>query len=315
LQVFLEMLEGAVAARELEAAGAPPDEVTARHRLDQLDRITAIMRRHDTLYRETIGLDPFQSTRYTRDRCTPVRTEWRTALQSALMADLTTLRLWAKGKPLHPLVRARLDEVLAYHMKDPVGRATLLVKCGEAELGPNLVPNPGFEQPAAGTAPDAPGVAPARADKWGMCPGPEKLPQGFSEITESGSFEGKRAGRMVDVRSGNFNSMVMPVKPGEMYLFSAMARCSAAPGEQTSSVSISHLWTKPAGGWDFGLSSTHRYTAELPKTGEWQKLETVVLVPAGAAGIALMLNAQNLSGGQEALFDDVSFRRIGLPAP
>jgi len=306
LSVFLEMLEGRTLAQRFRQE-AEFNDVSASQRLEEIDRLNAILNRHDALYRETITNDRFQSRRYTNDTCKSVRNAWRAELASAVAHSLVALQKWATKGRVHALVRKRLEQAVADYSTDPKSRALLAVRSGTAKLGPNRIKNPGFEKVTpTGSHPEGPDWGDARADDWSVYPG--KLEQGAHDLTEKDVFEGKRAARLVGLKSGSFISTVYPVKPGQLYLFSAYAKClPPKQGELVSRVFITNLWTKPKGGW---WKRSHRVNTELHKVGRWEKLEAIVHVPEGPGGIVLLLSAKNLSAGQEIFFDNVSFRLI-----
>ena len=307
LNVFLEMLEGLCLARQFKHK-AEFDNLSAYRHLESIDRISALLRRHDTLYRETITNDPSQSRRYTWDTCKPVRRAWRDELGTAIGDGLLSLRRWSKTARTHTRVQSRLDRAIADYTIDPYRRAMWLVRSGEAKLGPNRVANPGFEVLANnGTHPKGPEWQGARADRWSVWPGrPER---GRHDVSNRGAYQGKRSARMVGLKDGCYITTVHNVQAGQMYLFTAYGKCMPPKqGELVSRVSIKNLWLEKGGGWwRFGA---HQFSAELRKVGVWDKLETVVRVPEGPASIVLLLGVKDLAGGQEVFFDRVSLQQI-----
>ena len=112
LKVFLAMLDAYVTAKEF-AEPVEFDDFSALRRIEEIDRLNDILAGHDALYRETIRGDRFQASRYTWDRCIPLRREWKRFVSSAVGEALAGLDRWTTQAGADDFLRARLEQAKA----------------------------------------------------------------------------------------------------------------------------------------------------------------------------------------------------------
>jgi len=307
-RMFMDMLEAYAKASRLAQPQALSD-VTVLEHLHEVNRLQAIIDNHDALYRETITSDRTQSRRYTRDTCKPVRRNWKIMVSSAVGECLVALHRWGERAAAADLVKVRLAETVARYTADPYRKAMFQLRAGVAELGPNLVSNPGFELQTGGRPhPVGPEWVASAADGWSLWPERNKL--GF-DVAATDRHGGERSARLHRVAEGTWITIVPDVKAGQLYRVTAWAKCLApSQGELKSRVRLDVRWFNDRGGWwRFGANTYH---ADLGEADRWSELETIVLVPDGPAAAVLLLSASGLDSGQAAFFDDVSFREVRL---
>jgi len=303
LQVFMTMLE---AHRKAEGLTDPAELTDAGllMRVLDLDRIGDILDSHDALYRETIMNDRFQSRRYTRDTCLSVRREWNNTVASALGRGFADLAQRSQDAGLHPQVKARLDAAIARHCRDPLRQKRFMVRTGTAELGPNLMGNPGFEAVwGEGEHAECDPAVKGVGHGWNAPP-TVRAAGGMIDATDQDPHGGLRAGRICGPAPRAYYLRHVPkLKPGEFYLCEAYAKSLSRSPDTRVSLLV-RWWGK---GWMWGAP---QYRAELQQTGEWERLEALALVPEGATSAAVFLSVERLDDGDEVFFDDVSVRKV-----
>ena len=311
LKPFLAMLEGLALADELRESAAELDSVAAMERLHIIERLNALHEQYDTLYRETIIADEYQSRRYTHDTCKPVRQQWKNRVSSVIGPALARLDRWAAGDGVDPRVRAKVAQAVAVYTSDPFRKAMLMIHAGRVELGPNRIANPGFED----TAGEHPAYPPhlewnaTAADNWACwqyVPG-----RGRFDVSAEAKRSGARSGLMRGIGSGCFMTLVREVKPGELYHAEAHVLNRAhTVQEKKPEVSLQIRWLDLNDRWNRGAP---HYTVASQELDHWVKLESVVQIPENVATVVLMLNAQPLEPERDVFVDDVSFRRLSFP--
>ncbi|MBI4025505.1 MAG: DUF4838 domain-containing protein, partial [Verrucomicrobia bacterium] len=307
LQVFLNMLEGMSIAQNAKPTGEFTD-VSACRRLEEIEHLNNLMNNHDALYRETITSDAFQSDRYTRDTCTGLRQEWKTFLSAAIVDSLVDLHRWSTVSAMNPEVKARIQSAIVNFTADHCRKAMFQIKSGIARFGPNLVRNPGFEEVETNAShAQGPEWLPAQADGWALWRACHD--KGSFNVAEKEKHSGNRSGRIKGVGAGCYLSTVPKVKEGELYYLTAYAKSLAKSEamENKTTLAIEVRWFDEKGKW---WDAPAPYRTESRNYGEWVKMETIALVPAGAGSAVIFLAVNDLEDEQEIFFDDVSFRKI-----
>ncbi len=295
--LFLDMLEGVVLAREIEAREGPPDDFAVMEWLPVIDRINMILRSHERVYREAIMTDRYMPNfRYSVDTCVPVRSAWKNYLSSAVGSALAEFH--GAGPKLHERTKANLESRVAYYTEDEANRALFMIDSGAARLGENLASNPGFEDV------DEEG----RPANWGRRPidsMPESARIDTIEHPEPDERFGRRSGRMEGIRTfGWFLQGVSGIEPGRFYLIEADARLDLF--EMTGAdVFMRVQWHGREAGW---IRGEHTYETYIETYNDWETLRVVGRAPEGANRAQVFLYAENLSDGDRALFDNVSVR-------
>jgi len=310
LKVFLDMLEGKVLAERLAAGLATPRSNTAvLERLEDIKRGMALMERHTALYRETILADPCQSSRYTHDTCTPVRSQWQQALGNVIGQALADLYRTEAQQSDPVRVNARLDGVVADWTRDESRSMMFKIHAKLVSFEPNRILNPGFERSQGTGAPNPPlleWLTTAVPDwaAWQAIRG-----QGTFGVTESEAHEGRRSGCMTGIGEGCFIARVPGLKAGDNYLLEAYVKNTAhTVQENKPTVQMEARWLDSQDRWARGAS--HVSTQELD---HWINLQHVVKIPEGAATAVIMIHVNNVDAGQQVYVDDVRFRKILAP--
>ena len=215
-----------------------------------------------------------------------------------------------------PRVLERLDRLVDEYCREPVSRHIFNVKTGQVELGPNMAPNPGFEEVWGDPGREVP-----EGEEWreGIAYGWNVLPRmweagGVTDTVEHpGGHEkfGRRSGRLRYV-SGGGNAYYGAVarlgpgaSPGDAYLVRSYAKTRL---EGVSMETFPRVWMQVR--WLPRLPA-HETTVELRRHGEWTLMETVAMLPEGNPhSMFVMLRADGLKPGMEALFDNFSVQLI-----
>ena len=92
------------------------------------------------------------------------------------------------------------------------------------------------------------------------------------------------------------------VKPGEKYYAEAYYRSSA------EARCVMQIRYKKGGAWYTDRSK--EFEKVVPATYQWQRIQTVVTVPAGATEVHLMLCARDIKPVEYMLFDDAVMKKI-----
>ena len=213
-----------------------------------------------------------------------------------------------------PRVWSRLQYMVDEYCRDPLSRSIFMVKTGEAELEPNMVSNPGFEEVwGQGTHKEIPQGEDWResvAYGWGITPRIKKIGGKIDTIKyeEKGEEFGWRSGRIAHT-DGDYNRNVPGVKHGSQYLVRILAKLYRMPEmnmEKMPGVSLRVQW------WGKGWLHTDIFTVSqnLTETGRWVMLEMVVIPPEKAEVAVVFLLANDMRFGTEVLFDNLSFQKI-----
>lgn len=298
LRLFLDMLEGLVLARELEALEGPPDDFQVMEWLPVIDQLNRIRGRHEQVYREAILQDPYHGSRFHRDTATPVRSAWKKYLSDTVGSTLA--RFHAARQNLHRSTRTALQQRVEEQTRDMDDRALFMVEAGAVQLGENMAGNPGFEEINAE----------GRPERWGSRPvelmGRDARIDTVEHSPPDKRF-GQRSGRMEGIStSGWYLNSVEGIESGEFYLIEIDARLDLF--EMTGpSVFLRVQWRGEEAGWFRGR---HTYENNLATFNDWERLRVVARAPEGADRAQVFLVAENLFDGDLAFFDNLSVRQV-----
>ncbi len=305
LKVFMDMLEGYVLAQELEQAQGAGDTSAVLQSLEAIQRINAILDRHETLYRETIINDPAQSRRYTHDTCAQLRTEWRRYLSDVAGNALASISRQTANRKVDAFVQKRLEGMIDEHTGDEYARVRFLHRSGKVKAGPNLIKNPGFEVIVENQKAPVHDWQPTSARFWNTWRPNTSV--GVFDISDSVRRSGRRAGRISGVGSGGFLTNVTEVTPGDWYSVEAYVRNTAHTAAELKPTVSLELRNRQPGRLERLPDNPRDESSELD---EWVKLELVFQAPADFTEyIAVMIGTSHLDEG-DVYVDDVSFRRL-----
>ena len=183
-----------------------------------------------------------------------------------------------------------------------MGKARL----SDADLGPNMLKNGGFEQ-AYGNAPHAecpPGKK--KGFPYGWHGQSKVLDTDVMDTVATAPHSGRSAARMRGVGENAY--FLQPSaslgQPGGLYLCEAWAKNSSSSADTRVYMEIRWYGKE---GWMWGKSY---FKAPLQEKGKWSRIEVVAEPPEGALRMAFFLMADNLGPDDEVLFDDAMVRRI-----
>lgn len=197
----------------------------------------------------------------------------------------------------HDLLTGAAPESVEPERKALYGR----VKKGEAALGGNLVSNPGFENVDEDGVP-AGYVRPQRIVDEGALIATFEYPGVDDERF------GKRSGWMkgVEGRAWVLTS-ARGVVPGRFYLCEVDVKFEPAQYSSDAHAYLRIQWLGGAG-W---IRGRHTYYSNLSyRRGQWDSLRTIAVAPEGADRAQVYLHVENITGEEEAFFDNLSVRKV-----
>lgn len=310
LRLFLDMLEGVVLTRELEAMDMHGDDLDVMEALRTVERIIDLSARHERIYREAILTDPYHSGRYYSDTATPVRAQWKQYLSRVSGEKLIKLHNGIDSGTLNP--DGRVENYLQrlgdrYSSLDVSSEALFKLGTGLWQLeSENLIRNPGFEE-VDGRHDDYPEHLqwrPSDADHWAFW---QRSRTGRFTVSDEIRRSGRRSALVRGVGNGTLVARAPDVRPGEYYYFSIYAKNLTEPEDRTE-VRVMIDWLDEEGNW-----MRERVMERFEGYDDWVKADGVVRAPAGAADAVMILIVSNLPSGADVYFDDADFRRVEGP--
>lgn len=201
-------------------------------------------------------------------------------------------RWWPSGSdrgdfPPWPKIIPGADEALL-RASDPLAAAVRRLATLKPEE--NRLANPSFAVRTAGGQPEG----------WWT----------WQSEKSRGSFDldaDATAARLRGVAEGCFGQNVDGANPGEVFVVSARCRREGA-----GVASIRVRWRDAKGGWTAEVRDVSIPPRDAGKPGEWQELVGLARVPAGAAGIVVLLSASGQNESTDVvLFDDAVVAPLG----
>jgi len=192
----------------------------------------------------------------------------------------------------------------------PVSRmfAAYMTMRAHPELAEEKMPNPGFEDKAAGAAPVGP--------DWTS----EGCPPGWGSWIRGGTkaelrwvaspvHGGQRAVMLKGAEGAACYLMDAKGQPGDVYLCTVYARGKVS---QPQRVGLTIKWRDPKGGWFDGASNL---SVPLPQAelADWTPLSLMFTMPQGAGSAVIMLVGEDMQPEDAAWFDDCSVKQLKLP--
>ena len=317
LRVFMEMLEGTVLARYLEQNNAKLDNIEIMRQLEMIEKVNAIINRHERVFRENLILDPYQSRRYRYDTCTPVRHQWKNVLSIAVGNALVKMYMATNKKKEAGKIDSRTLKRMKSEIKNFTSskkrNALFNFRTGKLKSGKNEIINPDFEikettkvfpDPALSSKLDWRG---SNAYGWAWWQGMKNIGSFGSskKNVRSGSYSGLLKGTG---KSACAITVVENVREGEVYHARAFVKNTVhTTREDKPTVSLRLAWLNKKNHW---TQQGKVSTVHTNKLDEWTELETIVQIPTGVATVVLQIMAEPLYGDEEVFFDDVSFRML-----
>ncbi len=263
--------------------------------------------REEQAWRDGVLADPLADRWYLDGARPGIRAQWRSTVQAALTDGLHALSTWRQTNTGGP-APAYLQDLEARLTANPRVRLLWLALQGKLKLGPNLLPNPGFESARAGqpgpTGPDwqSAGVA-AGWSTW-------------QEDAANGVFylDGavKRAGQVAGAFRGGTclcYLTTLPIATGRSYLAEVWARSPVV--RQGTAVTLEVRWRDAAGRWFTGAADLR---VETRRADVWEHLVIPFTTPPGAAQTVVLLVGYGIQKDDVVRFDDAYVGEAEQPA-
>ena len=290
------LLSGWTAARDAATArvqsAADASELTAR-----LADLLQPLDREDAGWQKSIMEDPIVDRWYKAGARPTIRGQWRSAVQNGLVEGLQTLSRWYQTAEVG---NASTEERQALERLTTSPQVALLWQAlrGTLQRGPNLLPNPGFEE--------------AKAVKAGPA-GPEwqtaSVAAGWStwkQFQDKGKFfldaQVKHSGNSAGAFKGGkclCYITTVPVEVGTTYLAEVWAMAPAA--RENTKVTLDVRWHDAQGHWYNGAAN-HR--VETKSSGVWERLMLPFAAPKGAPRAVLLLVGEGIEKQDVVRYDD-----------
>ncbi|NLC59197.1 MAG: DUF4838 domain-containing protein [Armatimonadetes bacterium] len=260
-------------------------------------RLQACLADEEQTWRQSIGAEPVVDQWY-RDGGRPaIRSQWQAAVRAALTDAMRALSTWMEtpAGQKDAALRPQLDRLRA----DPQVGLLWGALQGELRLGPNLLPNPGFEDAGANSlgpaGPDWQRAAVAAGwSTWQLDPA-----KGVFYLDEAVKRSGKASGAF---RGGDDLCYIttVPLETGKRYLAEAWAYAPAA--REGTAVALEVRWNDDQGRWFHGAADLR---ADVRQPGTWERLLVPFTAPHGAARAVILLSGSGIQAEEVVRFDDV----------
>jgi hypothetical protein len=294
---YADLLLGAwTTAREV--AGAPARSVLEADGLAaRLEGLRQALDGEGLAWQRSVVEDPL-GDRWYKDGARPtIRGQWQAAVQGGLVAGLQTLAAWYQtpGGAKTPADRKQAIERLTG--EGPIGLLWQAM-AGSLQRGPNLLPNPGFDEGTVGE----PGPAGPQWQTSGAVAGWST----WQEDPAAGAFfrdpETKRSG----ASSGAFKGggclcyiTRIPIEAGKTYLAEVWAMAPAHRAE--TRVTLEVRWNDTQGRW---YTAAPDLRVEARDSGTWERLLLPFTAPAGAPQAVILLVGYGIAAEDTVRYDD-----------
>lgn len=290
LEYPLNAIEGWLAADKLGEMKI--SAATSKDAVRLLKEVNRCLNAAPRLWQRSIMEDSFSSYWYKEGARPNVIGQWFGHCQDATATAVATL---AKAG-----AESDLGDLMA-ELKGTDIETILRVYRGDLDGEPNLLPNGGFEGTAEGaekpTGPEW--VSEGTPPGWGIW----KLDNSKGKLyLDAGK---PRSGKLAGALSGGETMCyitTVPVETGKRYAASAWAFAEKVGTGRKTTLEV--RWQDDKGKWFNGGLNT---MATVARPGQWERLVTPITAPEGAAKAVILLAVYELTEGERAWFDDVSF--------
>ncbi len=290
------LLAGWTAARE--ARGAKVSSVAEARALAA--RLEALLQcldgeepAHAAVVAEAALIDPWY-----RPGRPQIRAQWRSTVHEGLTSGMVTLGAW-RQTPQGQQAGAETQAVIEQIEADPQAGFLWLALQGKLKLGPNLLPNAGFEEARKDTA----GPAGPEWNSAGVAAGWST----WQEAPRAGVFyldqREKHSGKV----SGAFKGggclcyiTTVPIETGKTYLADGWANAPAV--REGTEVTLEVRWQDAAGKWFQGSADLRQ---ETKQAGRWERLLLPFTAPEGASKAVILLVGYGIHPDDVVRFDDL----------
>ncbi|HOJ22212.1 MAG TPA: DUF4838 domain-containing protein [Armatimonadota bacterium] len=290
------LLRGWTTARAIGEA-APRRPAEARALAGRVETLLEALDGEETSWKKSIADDPLADRWYQNGGRPQIRSQWRSRVQTAMLDGLHALASWEKspaGQKAAPETRALFDRIAAHPQAGFLWKAMR----GTLALGPNLLPNPGFEEAKGGqlgpTGPDWKSTSAAAGwSTWQENPHEGRF---FLDTNEkhggnaAGAFQG--GGCLCYITT-------VPIETGKRYLAQVWVRKPVA--REGTAVALEIRWNDAAGRWYNGAANLR---LDARKAGVWEQLQIPFMAPPGAARVVILLTGYGIEKEDVVRFDN-----------
>jgi len=277
----------------------------ARDLAAMLAGVLQLLDREDACWQRSIMEDPIIDHWYKRGARPTIRAQWRAMVKNGLVDGLRTLSRWyetAEGAGASAEERQALGQLTS----DPEIVLFWQALQGTLRRGPNLLPNPGFEESKSGAqGPVGPEWQTAGAAAgWSTWKQFRDKGQFFRDarVKHSGSSAGAfKGGKCLCYIT------TVPIEVGKTYLAEAWAMAPAV--RESTEVALDVRWHDAQGRW-YTKAANHR--VETKSSGTWERLLIPFVAPKGAARAVVLLVGQGIEKGDVVRYDDAFLGEVTL---
>jgi hypothetical protein len=294
---YPDLLLGAWTAASEVARTPVTSAATARALLAQLEALRLPLDNEETAWQKSVVDDPLGDAWYKNGARPAIRGQWRAAVQGGLLSGLQTLAAWYQTPEG---AKAPADQQQALQQLTANGPLALLWQAlqGSLQRGPNLLPNPGFEEGGA----DKPGPAGPGWQTSGAVAGWSTWQENLTAGTLFRDRETKRSGTSSGAfRGGGCLCYItqIPITTGKTYLADVWAM---APAVRTGThVTLEVRWKGAQGRW-YGGAPDQR--VETKTSGSWERLLLPFTAPQNAPQAVVLLVGYGIAEDDLVRYDD-----------
>lgn len=248
-------------------------------------------------WQKSIIEDPIVDRWYKAGARPTIRGQWRSRVQNGLVEGLQTLSAWyqtAEGS------KASAEERQALERLTTSPQTALLWQAlrGTLQRGPNLLPNPGFEESKSGE----PGPAGPEWQTAGVAAGWST----WKQFQDKGKFSLDASVKHFGSSAGAFKGgaclcyiTTVPIEVGTTYLAEVWAMAPAV--RENTKVTLDVRWHDAQGHWYNGAAN-HR--VETKSSGAWERLMIPFVAPKGALRAVILLVGEGIEKEDVVRYDD-----------
>ncbi|OGV63788.1 MAG: hypothetical protein A3K19_04990 [Lentisphaerae bacterium RIFOXYB12_FULL_65_16] len=290
------LLRAWTAARDVTQVKAQ-STAAAKSLAPRIESLLVPLGTEDAGWQKSIVEDPIVDAWYKNGARPNIRGLWRARVQGGLIDGVQALGAWAKtpeGTAASAEERQVLDRIAAHPQVGLLWQALQ----GTLRRGPNLLPNPGFEE--------------SKTDKAGPA-GPEwqtaSVAAGWStwqQFQDKGKFflDGsvKHAGNSAGAFEGGeclCYITTVPVEAGKTYLAEVWAMAPAV--RENTKVTLEVRWHDVQGHWYNGAAN-HR--VETKSSGAWERLLIPFVAPKDVPRAVFLLVGEGIAVEDVVRYDD-----------
>ena len=255
------------------------------------------LEREDAGWQKSIMEDPIVDHWYKAGARPTVRAQWRSAVQNGLVEGLQTLSGWyqtAEGGKASAEERHALDQLTTSPQTALLWQALQ----GTLQRGPNLLPNPGFEESKSGE----PGPAGPEWQTAGVAAGWST----WKKVQNKGKFFLDASVKHSGNSAGAFKGgeclcyiTTVPIEVGKTYLAEVWAMAPAV--RENTKVTLDVRWRDAQGRWYSGAAN-HRVATK--SSGAWERLLIPFVAPKGAPRAVVLLVGEGIEKQDVVRYDD-----------